>query len=81
MDFFLVGMLMWTLVLGSVCLFLWGFWKKSWIAFFSSGFGFLLPALMFATVDSPLRFLVLFPIVSFLLAYYMNRKYSTSTKK
>ncbi|MCP1145257.1 hypothetical protein [Lysinibacillus endophyticus] len=74
MDFFLVALTFWSLVILSLLLLIHGLWKKSWQSLVVSGFAFLLPMLYFAMVDKLFIAFALLPIVPFILAYNMKKK-------
>ena len=74
MDFLLVGIVLWLLVVGSVVLFLWGLYKKSWKALLISGIAFIIPAYSFIGTDGWVRLLALVPVVAFILAFNFYKK-------
>lgn len=74
MDFFVVGIIYWVLIGASVLLFLAGLIKKSYKAYLWSGIAFLVPAFIFYGGEGWVKWLVLFPLLSFLLAYFTNKK-------
>lgn len=73
MDFFLVGILFWSLMVVSPILIIYGLFKKSWIAIFFSGLTFL-PIALYLGVGGELRFALIVPVILFLLAYVYFKK-------
>lgn len=77
MDFFLFGILLWSLVIASLVLLVWGFWKHSWKALMWSGIALLLPmGLIFMGGDQGIWFnlSIVPPLLIFAAAFYMRQK-------
>ncbi|MGK7376857.1 hypothetical protein ACSFXN_03375 [Planococcus sp. 1R117A] len=76
MSLFLMGILLWSLVIASVILFVYGLWKSSWKALMWSGTAILLPTILIFMGDDGIwfRFSILVPIAIFAAAYYMKHK-------
>ena len=75
MDFFLVGIVYWLLIGGSVLLFVRGIWKKSWKAFLWSGIALVIPtiSLYVGGAEGWFRLAGLLPLLLFGLAYYTKK--------
>ncbi|MCF6412069.1 hypothetical protein [Pseudalkalibacillus salsuginis] len=68
-GFYWVSLIFWLLIGVALLLFVWGLWKKSWIALLTSGIALLLPSLYFGGAENWFRLLVLLPLIPFALAY------------
>lgn len=77
MDFFLVGILFWSLVLVSPVLIIYGLFKKSWKAIFFSGLTSL-PIVLYLGVGGELRFTLIVPVVLFVVSYLYFKKYRST---
>jgi hypothetical protein len=73
MDLFLIGVLLWFLIVAFVLLFVWGVWKKDWKMIMISGVFILVPSFIFGTAQGWVRLLLVLPLISFSLAYYTYR--------
>lgn len=74
MEFYWVGLIFWFLIGASILLFIWGLQKKSWKILLLSGITLILPSMYFFGAENWFRILVLLPLISFFLAYYIRRK-------
>ncbi|MCH4825293.1 MAG: hypothetical protein N2C11_08615 [Planococcus sp. (in: firmicutes)] len=76
MSFFLVGILLWSLVIGSIILAIIGLWKRSWKALAWSGIALLPPmALIFWGGEGIwFRMSILLPLLLFVAAYWMKQQ-------
>jgi len=76
MGLFVMGILLWTLVIVSVVLFVYGLWKSSWKALVWSGAAVLVPMMLIFMGGQGiwLRLSILVPIAIFAAAYYMKQK-------
>lgn len=79
MWFFLLGLLFWSLVAGSLLLFIGGLLKKSWKALLISGVAFLLPSLIIGGAQGWMRMIVIMPWIAFLLSYYFKKGFHLSS--
>jgi hypothetical protein len=79
MWFFLLGLLFWSLVAGSLLLFIGGIVKKSWKSLLISGVAFLLPSLIIGGAQGWMRMIVIMPWVAFILSYYFRKKVTLSS--
>ncbi|MDF2903483.1 MAG: hypothetical protein K0S25_1121 [Bacillus sp. (in: firmicutes)] len=71
---YLVGFILWGLIIASGILLTWGFWKNSWKAFLICGCTVLVPSIIISTQPGWLRLSVLVPLIAFGLAFYMKKK-------
>jgi len=78
MGLFIAGIVLWSLVILSVVLLVFGIWRKSWQAVALSGVALLLPSLLIFMGDDGLWFklAIVPPILLFAGAYYMKYKMS-----
>lgn len=77
MGFFFVGILLWSLVIASVIVFVFGLWKHSWKALMWSGAALLLPMSLVAFDGSGsfwFKLSIVPPLLIFAAAYYMRHK-------
>ncbi|WP_449622042.1 hypothetical protein [Robertmurraya sp. Marseille-Q9965] len=65
MDFLLVGIALWGLLIFGGLLFLYGLWKKSWLAYFLCGLTLLIPSIILATQKGIFILFILLPLVAF----------------
>ncbi|MEQ2526721.1 hypothetical protein EKG37_10685 [Robertmurraya yapensis] len=73
MDFLLVGIGLWGLLILGGLLFLFGLWKKSWLAHFFSGLALLVPAIILATQKGIFILFILLPFIAFGFAVSAKR--------
>ncbi|MGD6900064.1 hypothetical protein [Bacillus infantis] len=73
MDFYWMGLIFWTLIIASFLLLILGLLKKSWRFLIYSGISLILPSLYFVGGENWVRLLVLFPLIPFVLAYYIKK--------
>ncbi|KAA9023826.1 hypothetical protein [Niallia endozanthoxylica] len=69
MGLLFVSIFFWGLIFVSVCLSIWGLWKKSWKAFVWSGTAFVIPSIILATQKGLLTLFILLPLLSLVAAY------------
>ena len=76
MGFFLVGILLWSLVFVSIILFIYGLWKRSWKVLVWSGAALLVPMLSIFLGGQGIwfRLCIVPPIAILAAAYYMKQK-------
>ena len=77
MGLFLMGILLWSLVIASVVLLVYGFWKHSWKALAWSGVALLFPMGLIAFDGSGsmwFKLSIVPPLLIFVAAYYMRHK-------
>lgn len=77
MGLFLMGILLWSLVIASVVLLVYGLWKQSWKALALSGVALLLPMGLIAFDGSGsmwFKLSIVPPLLIFVAAYYMKHK-------
>jgi len=74
MGFFLVGFILWSLIVVSLVLLIGGFWKKSWKAFLVSGLAMLVPSIMLTTQQGWFSLFVLLPLMVLGLSFYTKKK-------
>ena len=74
MDFLLVAIVLWILVVGSVLFILWGLFKKSWKELLIGGIAFIIPSISFVGTEGWVRLLALVPIVAIVLSYIFYKK-------
>lgn len=77
MDLLFMGILLWSLIIASVVLFVYGLWKHSWKALVWSGATLLLPMGLIAFDGSGSMWFMLSivpPLLIFAAAYYMRNK-------
>lgn len=76
MDFFLVGFLLWGLLIVAVILLSIGLWKNSWKALLWSGLAFLPPMLLIASGNEGFLFklALLIPAAVIAGAFYMKKR-------
>jgi hypothetical protein len=74
MGFYWVGFIFWFLIVASSLLLILGLWEKSWKALICSGILLILPSLYFGGAESWFRLLVLFPLVPFVIAFYIKKR-------
>nr|WP_316047060.1 hypothetical protein [Planococcus glaciei] len=76
MGLFVMGILLWSLVIASVILFIYGLWKSSWKALVWSGAAILVPMMLIFLGGQGIwfRLSILVPIAIFAAAYYMKQK-------
>jgi hypothetical protein len=77
MGLFLMGILLWSLVIISVVLFVYGLWKSSWKALLWSGVAILLPTVLIFMGENQgiwFRLSILVPIAIFAAAFFMKQK-------
>lgn len=73
-GFYLVGFLLWGLIVASGVLLIWGIWKESWKALMASGIAFLVPAIILSTQHGWFSLFLLLPLSAFVLTYYTKKK-------
>ncbi|HSJ37730.1 MAG TPA: hypothetical protein VK945_05900 [Planococcus sp. (in: firmicutes)] len=76
MGFLLMGILLWSLVIASVVLFVYGLWKHSWKALAWSGVALLFPMGLIAFDGSGsmwFKLSIVPPLLIFAAAYFMKR--------
>lgn len=76
MGFFLVGILLWSLVIVSIVLTIIGLWKRSWKAIAWSGIA-LLPPILLIFMDGQgiwFRLSILLPLLLFVAAFLMKHR-------
>ena len=76
MDFFLMGILLWSLVIASLVLLVWGLWKQSWKALVWSGAALILPMALIFMGDQGIwfKFSVVPPLMIFAAAFYVRQR-------
>ncbi len=74
MAFFIVGFILWVLIVVAAACLLLGLWKKSWKYLMSSGLALFIPSLYFWGAENWFKLIALLPWLVFLLAYYMYKK-------
>ena len=77
MGLLFMGILLWSLVIASVVLFVYGLWKRSWKALVWSGAALLLPMGLIAFDGSGsmwFKLSIVPPLLIFAVAYYMRYK-------
>ncbi|GKW45800.1 hypothetical protein [Planococcus sp. NCCP-2050] len=76
MGFFLVGILLWALVIVSIVLFIYGLWKQSWKTLVWSGAALLVPMLSIFLGGQGIwfRLCIVPPLAIFAVAYYLKQK-------
>ena len=76
MGFFLVGILLWSLVIAAVVLAIVGFWRKSWQALAWSGIALLPPMLLIFMGEERtwFRLSILLPLLLFIAAFLMKQQ-------
>ncbi|MBT2569994.1 hypothetical protein [Planococcus sp. ISL-110] len=76
MGLFLMGILLWSLVIAAVVLAFIGLWKRSWKALFWSGVALLLPALLISMDGQGIwfRLAILLPLLLFIAAFLMKQQ-------
>lgn len=75
MGFYLFGFIFSTLLVSALVLLAYGLRKKSWQSLLISGIAFLLPMLYFGGAENWFKLLALVPLVPFILAYYIKKKF------
>jgi uncharacterized membrane protein YfhO len=73
MNFLLVGIGLWGLIILGGLLFLFGLWKRSWLSHFLSGIAFLVPSIILATNKGWFTLFILLPLVVFGIALYTKK--------
>lgn len=73
-GFYLLGTLLWGLIITSGVLFIWGLWKESWKAFLISGLTFLAPSIILATQHGWFSLFLLLPLAAFVLTFYTKKR-------
>ncbi|MFC4713395.1 hypothetical protein [Planococcus dechangensis] len=76
MDFLLMGILLWSLVIAALVLALYGMWKRSWQALFWAAVASLLPmGLIFMGDDGwVFKLAVLPPLLLFVGAFFLRQR-------
>lgn len=76
MGLFMMGILLWSLVIISAALFVYGLWKNSWKALMGSGAALLVPTLLIFMGGHGIwfRLSILVPIAIFAAAFFMKQK-------
>lgn len=76
MGFFLIGILLWSLVIAAIVLAIIGFWKKSWQALAWSGMALLSPMLLIFMGEERIwfRLSLLLPLLLFIAAFLMKQQ-------
>ncbi|MDQ0232695.1 CHASE2 domain-containing sensor protein [Metabacillus malikii] len=74
MGFYWVRFIFWILIVVSSLLLIGGLWKKSWKVIICSGILIILPSLYFGGAENWFRLLVLFPLIPFVLAFYIKNR-------
>lgn len=77
MGFLFMGILLWSLIIASVVLLVYGFWKHSWKALAWSGVALLFPVALIAFDGSGsmwFKLIAVPPLLIFAAAYYMRHK-------
>lgn len=77
MDFLLVGVLLWSLIVAYGLLFTWGLIKNDWKILLLSGISILVPAMIFSTADGLAKLLFVLPLISFSLSYHFYKRTKT----
>lgn len=74
MGLFLMGILLWSLVIAAVVLAIIGLWKRSWKALVWSGVALLLPTLLISMDGQGMwfRLAILLPLLLFVAAFLMK---------
>ncbi|WP_087999295.1 hypothetical protein [Gottfriedia solisilvae] len=80
MLFFIVSIVLWTSIIAVPVTIIWGIWKKSVIAFISSGIFASLLYIWICVFNELSHFFVIVPLFLFLIAYMIFRK-SGNTKR
>lgn len=70
---FVVGFILWGLIVASGLLFLWGLWKRSRKAFLTSGIAILIPAIVLSTQQGVFLLFLLLPVLAFVFAYFTKK--------
>lgn len=73
MDFLLVGIGLWGLLILGGLLFLFGLWKKSWMSHFISGIVLLIPSIILATERGWFTLFFLLPLLVFGFALFTKK--------
>jgi hypothetical protein len=73
-GFYLLGFILWALIIASGVFFIWGLWKESWKSFLISGLTFLAPSIILSTQHGWFSMFLLLPITAFGLAYYTKKE-------
>jgi hypothetical protein len=73
MNFLLVGIGLWGLLILGGLLFLVGLWKKSWLSYFFSGIVLLVPSIILATERGFFTLFILLPLIVFGFALYTKK--------
>ncbi|WP_216829713.1 hypothetical protein [Alkalihalobacterium elongatum] len=71
---YVIGFLLWGLIVASIISVIIGIWKKSWKSFLFSGLTLFVPAIVLATQPGWLRLMVGIPILLVILAFFTKRK-------
>jgi hypothetical protein len=77
MGLFLMGILLWSLVIASVVLLVYGLWKRSWKALLWSGAALLVPMALIAFDGSGsiwFKLSIVPPLLIFVAAYLMKHR-------
>lgn len=77
MGFLLMGILLWSLVIVSAVLLVYGLWKQSWKALALSGTALLLPMALIAFDGSGsmwFKLSIVPPLLIFVAAYFMKNR-------
>lgn len=76
MGFFLVGIVLWSLVIGGIVLAIVGLWRKSWKALAWSGIALLPPMLLIFMGGEGIwfRLCILLPLLLFIAAFLMKQQ-------
>lgn len=76
MGLFLMGILLWSLVIAAVVLAIIGLWKRSWKALAWSGIALLLPTLLISMDGQGIwfRLAILLPLLLFVAAFLMKNQ-------
>jgi hypothetical protein len=72
-GFFVVGFILWGLIIVSALSFLWGLWKRSRNAFLTSGITILVPAVVLSTQKGMFLLFLALPVLAFVLAYFTKK--------
>lgn len=76
MGFFLVGIILWSLVIASIVLLIAGLWKRSWKALAWSGITLLPPMLLIFMGGEGIwfRLCILLPLLLFVAAFLVKQQ-------
>ncbi len=75
-GFYLIGFLLWGLIVASGVLFIWALWKESWKAFLISGISFLIPSVVLSTQHGWFSLFLILPLTAFILSFFTKKRFS-----